>query len=59
MASAVAAVQIANDLKSGLPGLQEVASSRRYSVHPETIYTTTEDGWSLAIHHWRGQAALA
>jgi len=56
MASAVAAVQIANDLKSGLPGLQEVASSRRYSVHPETIYTTTEDGWSLAIHHWRGQA---
>ena len=30
--------------------------ARRHSVHPETIYTTTEDGWSLAIHHWRGQA---
>ena len=30
--------------------------SSRYSVHPETIYVTTADGWSLAVHHFRGQA---
>ena len=29
--------------------------SSRYSVHPETIYVTTDDGWSLAVHHFRGQ----
>ena len=49
-----------NELDNGLALVEEQARSysslRRHSVHPETIYVTTDDGWSLAVHHFRGRA---
>ena len=57
MASVGVVMPTENELKALELVVQPQATrSRRYSVHPETIYTITEDGWSLAIHHWRGQA---
>ena len=48
MASAGVVMPIENEVVAPELVVQsQSARSRRYSVHPETIYTTTEDGWSL------------
>lgn len=48
--------QLALPFEGAMAAIQSLTARRSYSVHPETIYTQTEDGWSLAIHHWQGQA---